>query len=157
MKEAVKKKFTTVAILCFDVRCKSTTELIFILTCKGRFRSSESESVIGSKFSWNSDFPCEITFAYCAAKATNCYSCFAFVAVHSYNTKITFMVYSHCTGTEPGQVHEMGPRAVGTNILYRNVHTGPRQGKEPGSIVSYCVDPLPSTCLVPFPCSVNQP
>ena len=75
------------------------------------------------------------------------------------------MAYSHCTG--PGQVQGIGqaqggtgtgwdryrerdrhrvglgqvqgtvPGAMDTNMLYRNVHTGPRQGKEPGSIVSY--------------------
>ena len=32
------------------------------------------------------------------------------------------------------------------NILCRNLHTGPRQGKELGSIVSYCVCPVPLQC-----------
>ena len=59
----------------------------------------------------------------------------------SFSLSINVMTYSHCTGT--GQVQETGPTAKGPNILYRNVHTGPRQGKEPGSIVSYCADPVP--------------
>ena len=40
---------------------------------------------------------------------------------------------------------------MGSNILYRNVHTGPRQGKEPGPIVSYGADPVPCTCPGPGP------
>ena len=37
--------------------------------------------------------------------------------------------------------------------LYRNVHTGLRQGKEPGSIVSYYAGPVSRACpgTVPFP------
>ena len=34
---------------------------------------------------------------------------------------------------------------MGTNTLYRNTHTDPRQEKEPGFIVSYCAGPVPST------------
>ena len=41
--------------------------------------------------------------------------------------------YSHYTGTVLGQVQGTGLMRPN---LYRNVHTGPRQGKEPGSIVS---------------------
>ena len=42
------------------------------------------------------------------------------------------MAYSHCTGVELGQVEKMGPVRMGLDLLYRNVHTGLRQGKEPG-------------------------
>ena len=52
---------------------------------------------------------------------------------------------------EPGQVQGMGLGAMGTNMLCRNVHTGLRQGKESGSIVSYCADPVPCTCPGPVP------
>ena len=38
----------------------------------------------------------------------------------------------------------------GSNILLRNVHTAPRQGKKPGSIVSHCAGPVP----VPVPVQV---
>ena len=54
------------------------------------------------------------------------------------NDVFKVMTYSHCTGTGPEQVQGTAPGAMGTNILYRNVHTGLRQGKEPGPIVSYC-------------------
>ena len=36
-------------------------------------------------------------------------------------------------------------------MLYKNLHIGPRQGKEPGSIVSYCAGPVPCTCPGPVP------
>ena len=38
---------------------------------------------------------------------------------------------------------------MGSNILYRNVHTGPRQGNEPGPIVSYYANPV--LCPSPGP------
>ena len=53
--------------------------------------------------------------------------------------------------TGMGQVQGTGPGAMGTNKLYRNIHTGPRQGKEPGSIVFYCAAPVPCTCPGPVP------
>ena len=45
------------------------------------------------------------------------------------------MAYSHCLGTVPG--------LIGPNMLYRNVHTGTRQGQETGLIVSCCTGPVP--------------
>ena len=77
-------------------------------------------------------FPCISHF--------NILTCYIFFSI---------MVYSHCTGTGPGQVQATGPRAMSPNILYRNVHTGPKQGKEPGHIVSYCAGPCPYICLSP--------
>ena len=53
-----------------------------------------------------------------------------------------FMAYSHCTGTYTGLT------AMGPNIFYRNVLTGLRQGKEPGSIVSNYAGPSPCSCPV---------
>ena len=52
------------------------------------------------------------------------------------------MVSSHYTG--PGLVMGQGTGlgSMGSNILCRNVHTGPRQGEGPGSIVSYCTRPI---------------
>ena len=44
------------------------------------------------------------------------------------------MAISHCTGTGP--VQGMGTGAMGPNSLYRNVHIGPRHGKEPEPIVA---------------------
>ena len=44
---------------------------------------------------------------------------------------------------------------MGTTILYRNVHTGLRQRKEPEPIVSYCAGPVPVPPL--FTNSVNKP
>ena len=58
-------------------------------------------------------------------------------------------------GTGPRQVQGMGPGAMGTDVLYRNVHTGPRQGKVPGSTVSQCAGPVPSSGLVPVQCELN--
>ena len=66
------------------------------------------------------------------------------------------MAYSHYTGTTLGQVHGAGPGVMGPNILYRNVHTGLRQGKELGSIVSYYAGPVPSTCPGPIPVQGEQ-
>ena len=54
-------------------------------------------------------------------------------------------------GSRTGQVQGTLLEAMGPNILYRNVHTGPRQGKEPESIVSYCAGPVPCTCPCPVP------
>ena len=56
------------------------------------------------------------------------------------------MAYSHCMGTGSGQVQGMGPGAMGSNMLCRNVYTGLRLGKEPRSIVSYCAGPVPCAC-----------
>ena len=39
--------------------------------------------------------------------------------------------------------------SMGSNILCRNVHTGPRQGHGLGAIVSYCASPIP--CAGPSP------
>ena len=61
------------------------------------------------------------------------------------------MVYSHCMGMELEQVQGMGMGAMGPNVLYRNGHTGTRQGKEPGSVVSYSAGPVPCTCPGPVP------
>ena len=62
------------------------------------------------------------------------------------------MAYSHCMGTGPEQVQGTEPGAMGPNISCRNVHTGLRQGKEKGSVVSYCAGPVPCTCSL-----VNKP
>ena len=40
---------------------------------------------------------------------------------------------------------------MGPNILHRNVHTGPRRGKEPGPIVFYCAGPVARSCPGPVP------
>ena len=66
---------------------------------------------------------------------------------------------SHCTGPEPGQVQGMGPELMGPNILYRNVHSGPRLGQEadPLSAIVPVLLPVPSLVLVLVPCSVNKP
>ena len=56
------------------------------------------------------------------------------------------MAYSHYMGL--GQVRELGPGLMGSNILYRNVL---RQEKEPGPIVSYCAGLIPCTCPGPVP------
>ena len=53
----------------------------------------------------------------------------------------TMMANSHCTGTGAGQVQ--GQTWIkSSNILFRNVHTGPQQGKEPRPIVSYLIGAL---------------
>ena len=46
------------------------------------------------------------------------------------------------------------PGAMGPNILHRNVHTGPRQGKEAASIVSYSAGLVPCIChgSIPVQC-----
>ena len=46
--------------------------------------------------------------------------------------------------------HGMGLWSMGSNIWWRNVHTGQRQGEGTGPV------PLPELSLVPIPCSVNQ-
>ena len=61
------------------------------------------------------------------------------------------MAYSHCNWTGPGQIQGMWLGAMGPNIWYRNVHTGLKQGKEPGSIVSCCTGPVSCTCPAPVP------
>ena len=68
------------------------------------------------------------------------------------NIEAELMAYSHCTEIGLRQVQGMGSGAMSSNILYRNVHIGLRQGKEPGPIVSYCAVPVPYTCRVPVWC-----
>ena len=40
--------------------------------------------------------------------------------------KISQMVYSHCAETGPGTGQGKGMGSMGSIILHRNVHTGPR-------------------------------
>ena len=54
----------------------------------------------------------------------------------------------HGTRTEPG----IRPGLLGSNISYRNVHTGPSQGQLPGPIVSYCTSFVPSIDPSPVQC-----
>ena len=61
----------------------------------------------------------------------------------------------HGNGTRTGTGKR--PGAMGPNILYRNIHTGLRQGKEPESIVSIVLLKFPVPVPVTFPCSVNKP
>ena len=44
--------------------------------------------------------------------------------------------------------------AMGSNILYKNVHAGLRQGEEPGPIVSYCAGQV--ACFCPVPVQLEQ-
>ena len=60
-------------------------------------------------------------------------------------------IFSCFVGTGLEQVQGTGLGAMGPTILYRKVHTGPRQGKEPGSIVSCCGGPVPCNCRGPVP------
>ena len=66
------------------------------------------------------------------------------------------MAYSHYTETGSVQVQVMEPGAMGTNILHKNVHTGPKQGKEPGFIVFFCAGPVSCTCPGPIPVECEQ-
>ena len=59
--------------------------------------------------------------------------------------KSPIMAYSHCTGAEQ--------RLMGPNILYRNVHTGPRQEQEPDQLSPI----VPVLSLSRSRCSVNKP
>ena len=63
----------------------------------------------------------------------------------------------HGNGTGTGTGNVNGTRSNGTNMLHGNIHTGPKQEKEPGSIVYCCTGPVPCTCPGPVPCSVNKP
>ena len=63
-------------------------------------------------------------------------------------SQVIVLAHSHCTGTGPGQVQGI---ALGLkNTLYRNVHTGPRQGQETRPIVSYWVSRVSGTCPDPI-------
>ena len=63
--------------------------------------------------------------------------------------------YSHSTERAPEQVQETEMGLMVPTILYRNVHTVLRQGKELGSIVSYCAGPVPSLGPGPGPFPVQ--
>ena len=55
------------------------------------------------------------------------------------------MAYSHYRGPELGRVQKMGPD-IWILIYCEEMFTlGLRQGKELGSIVSYCTGPVPRT------------
>ena len=64
----------------------------------------------------------------------------------------TVMAYSHCTGKGTGrvQVHGAGLKTMGPYLLYRNVHTDLRQGRNQDPL--FLIVPVP----VRFPCSVNH-
>ena len=66
------------------------------------------------------------------------------------------MAYSRCTGMGTGQVQVMGPELMGSNILYRNVHTGLRLGQEPDRLSPIVPVPHPVPAPVPVLCSVND-
>ena len=68
---------------------------------------------------------------------------------------VRLMVYSHCMRPGPGIEQGTGLRLMGSNILCRNVHTGPRQGQGPEPIVSCCASPVP--CSAPGPCPRPNP
>ena len=67
------------------------------------------------------------------------------------------MAYSHCTGQGPEQQQGPGMGLMGSNILYRNVHTGPGQGQEPEPLSPIVPVPFPVLVPLPLPCSVNDP
>ena len=46
---------------------------------------------------------------------------------------------------------------MGSNILYRNVHTGLAMGNEPDPLSSIMLAPFPVPVPVPVQCSVNEP
>ena len=66
---------------------------------------------------------------------------------------VMLMVLSYCTGTGPVQGQEPGTGSMGSNMSYRNVHTGLRKGQRRALIVSYCVSPIP--CTGPIPCPMQ--
>ena len=67
---------------------------------------------------------------------------------HTTHTAVPFLCLIH---RKPGQVQRMGPGSMGPKILYRNVHTAPRQGKELFPIV---LVPLPTPVSALFPCRI---
>ena len=58
------------------------------------------------------------------------------------NVSCNYRCLEVVNGQGPGQVQGTGPGAMSTNILHRNVHTGPGQGQES--------DPLSPIVPVPF-------
>ena len=68
----------------------------------------------------------------------------------------TMCAYGIRHGNGTGTVQGTGPGGMGPNILYRNVHSSPRQGNEPRPIVSYCAGPVPCTCSSPGPIQCEQ-
>ena len=83
----------------------------------------------------------------CTQKSIKRFILVLLVAFSNTNSK----AYSHSTGTGLGQVQGMGLWLMGLNTLYRNVDTGPRQGKASRSTVSYCVGPVHCTCPSSLP------
>ena len=60
---------------------------------------------------------------------------------------MTIMVCSHCARTG----HGPGMGSMGSDMLRRNVHTGPILGQGPGPIASYFASPVPFMVLGPGP------
>ena len=67
---------------------------------------------------------------------------------------MSFLVYSYCMGLGAGMGPGTGSGLMASITLHRNVHTGPRQGRGPGPIVSYCKNLIPFAGLGPGPISV---
>ena len=78
-------------------------------------------------------------------------ACYVYWEMIAFQNVTPAMAYSHCTTTGPVQDREWEKGSMGSNISWRNVHTGLRQGQGPGSIVSYCSNFVPCTGLVPGP------
>ena len=65
------------------------------------------------------------------------------------------MAYSHYMEQGLGQVQR--PGLIDPNILYRNIHTSPRQVQEPVPLSPIVTVEFPVSDPVSFPCSVNKP
>ena len=61
---------------------------------------------------------------------------------------ICLVVYSYCKGAGLGAGPWMEPGSMGSAILCKNIHTGLRQIKWPGLIVSYRAIPVPCIAYV---------
>ena len=59
--------------------------------------------------------------------------------------------------TARGRDRDRDRELMGSNILYRTVHTAPRPGMGPDPLSPIVLVPFPIPIPVPVPCSVNAP
>ena len=88
---------------------------------------------------------------------TPCFNHYKFFGVHGNRDNGIFTLHGTGTGTGTGQVQGTEKGLIGSNILYRCIHTGLRQGNEADPLSPIMPVPFPVPVPIPVPCSVNAP
>ena len=110
-------RFVHIVRISIYAKAISPTKVFSVCSSRSFFQACSRYANINPEEANKSDvrFHCRIHFG-----------TFTLVAKRTSEGIRELMAYSHCTGTGTGQVQGTGPGAMVTNMLHRNVHTGPR-------------------------------